>query len=157
MADIGARNAGMAGGLTAAEMTGDAFVTIALLMTVGIMWSVIMCIIFCKWYAKKLAGKPEKAETVDEAAPVQKKKKGFGDVMFIAMFIGLVSAYIGSYVGVFTSSGDYMPITVAVVAGAVMAICEYITKKLHQEWLESFSMALSMLVGMSAAVLLGLL
>ena len=52
---------------------------------------------------------------------------------------------------------DYMPITVAVVAGAVMAICEYITKKLHQEWLESFSMALSMLVGMSAAVLLGLL
>jgi CDP-diglyceride synthetase len=33
VADIGARNAGMAGGLTAAEMTGDAFVTIALLMT----------------------------------------------------------------------------------------------------------------------------
>ena len=77
--------------------------------------------------------------------------------MFIAMFIGLVSAYIGSYVGVFTSSGDYMPIAVAVVAGAVMALCEYITQKLHQEWLESFSMALSMLVGMSAAVLLGLL
>ena len=155
-ADVASRAAGMSG-LNAAELTGDTFVTIALLMTVGIMWSVIMCIIFCKWYAKKLAGKPEKTETVDEAAPVQKKKKGFGDVMFIAMFIGLVSAYIGSYVGVFTSSGDYMPITVAVVAGAVMAICEYITKKLHQEWLESFSMALSMLVGMSAAVLLGLL
>ena len=47
--------------------------------------------------------------------------------------------------------------TNATVAGVVMALCEYITKKLHQEWLESFSMALSMLVGMSAAVLLGLL
>ena len=114
-----------------------------------------MCIICCKWYAKKLAGKPAKEETAD--APAKPKRKGFGDVMFIAMFIGLVSAYIGSYMGVFTSSGDYMPITVAVVAGTVMALCEYVTKKLHQEWLESFSMALSMLVGMSAAVLLGLL
>lgn len=153
-ADVAARAAGMSG-LNIAELTGDTFVTIALLMTVGIMWSVIMCIIFCKWYATKLAGKPEKAE---DAAEVPKaKKKGFGDVMFIAMFIGLVSAYIGSYVGVFTSTGDYMPIAVAVVAGVVMAVCEYITKKLHQEWLESFSMALSMLVGMSAAVLLGLL
>lgn len=166
VADIGARAAGMAGGLSAAEMTGDAFVTIALLMTVGIMWSVILCIILCKWYTKKLAGKAEKkadaaegtAEPAkDGAVPAKPQKKGFGDVMFIAMFIGLVSAYIGSYVGVFTSSGDYMPITVAVVAGVVMAVCEYITKKLHQEWLESFSMALSMLVGMSAAVLLGLL
>ena len=152
-ADVASRAAGMSG-LNAAELTGDTFVTIALLMTVGIMWSVIMCIIFCKWYSKKLAGKPEKAA---EDVPAQKKKKGFGDVMFIAMFIGLVSAYIGSYVGVFTSGGDYMPITVAVVSGAVMALCEYITKKLQQEWLESFSMALSMLVGMSAAVLLGLL
>ena len=152
-ADVASRAAGMSG-LNAAELTGDTFVTIALLMTVGIMWSVIMCIIFCKWYSRKLAGKPEKAAA---DAPAKPKRKGFGDVMFIAMFIGLVSAYIGSYVGVFTSSGDYMPITVAVVAGAVMALCEYITKKLHQEWLESFSMALSMLVGMSAAVLLGLL
>ncbi len=152
-ADVASRAAGMSG-LNAAELTGDTFVTISLLMTVGIMWSVIMCIIFCKWYSKKLAGKTEKT---DADAPAKPKRKGFGDVMFIAMFIGLVSAYIGSYVGVFTSSGDYMPVTVAVVAGAVMALCEYITKKLHQEWLESFSMALSMLVGMSAAVLLGLL
>lgn len=156
VADIGARNAGMASGLSAAEMTGDAFVTIALLMTVGIMWSVILCILFCKWYTKKLAGKPEKAETVPAEA-AKPKKKGIGDVMFIAMFIGLVSAYIGSYVGVFTSTGDYMPIAVAVVAGVVMAVCEYLTKKLRWEWLESFSMALSMLVGMSAAIVMGLL
>ena len=154
-ADVASRAAGMSG-LNASELTGDTFVTIALLMTVGIMWSVIMCIIGCKWYAGKLAGKPENGGQAAEA-PAKPKRKGFGDVMFIAMFIGLVSAYIGSYVGVFTSTGDYMPITVAVVAGAVMALCEYITKKLHQEWLESFSMALSMLVGMSAAVLLGLL
>ena len=152
-ADVASRAAGMSG-LNAAELTGDTFVTIALLMTVGIMWSVIMCIVGCKWYAKKLAGKPEKAESAADA-PAKPKRKGFGDVMFIAMFIGLVSAYIGSYVGVFTSSGDFMPITVAVVAGVVMALCEYITKKLHQEWLESFSRALSMLVGMSTAVLLG--
>ena len=57
-ADVASRAAGMSG-LNAAELTGDTFVTIALLMTVGIMWSVIFCIIFCKFYTKKLAGKPE--------------------------------------------------------------------------------------------------
>ena len=155
VADVAARAVGMSG-LVASEMTFKAFCTIALLMTVGIMWSVVLCIIFCKWYTKKLAGRPEKAGSAADAS-AKPKKKGFGDVMFIAMFIGLVSAYIGSYMGVFTSTGDYLPIAVAVVAGLVMALCEYVTKKFRLEWLESFSMALSMLVGMSAAIVMGLL
>ena len=37
------------------------------------------------------------------------------------------------------------------------AAAQYLTKKLHWEWLESFSMALSMLVGMSAAIVMGIL
>ena len=76
-----------------------------------------------------------------------------------AMFIGLVSAYIGSYIGGFVSgngpltfSGDLTPIIVAAVSAAVMAVFTYFAEKKQMVWLESFSIAGSMLIGMLAAV-----
>lgn len=177
VADVAARNVGMTGGLGSAPMDPSTFVTIALLMTVGIIWSAVLCIFLCKWYSNKLNGKGKKnkailAETQAAAlpdeepstqtetevpTPTKPKKATFGNVMFVAMFIGLVSTYIGSYLGIFATTGDYMPIAVAIVSGLVMALCEYIVKKTNWVWLESFSMALSMLVGMSAAILFGVL
>ena len=80
-----------------------------------------------------------------------------------AMFIGLVSAYIGSYIGglvsgngLFTFSGDWMPLLVVAVSGLVMAGFVYLAEKKHQAWVESFSIAGSMLVGMAAAVVVSL-
>ena len=57
-----------------------------------------------------------------------KKKRSFGDVMFTAMFIGLVSTYIGSYLGTWTSTGDFLPLAVAFVAGLAMAVFEYFAR-----------------------------
>ena len=78
-----------------------------------------------------------------------------------AMFIGLVSAYIGSYIGSFVSGeefltfrGDLTPIIVAAVSALVMAGFTYLSEKKHMVWLESFSIAGSMLVGMLAAIFL---
>ena len=81
-------------------------------------------------------------------------KKGFGDYMFTAMFVGLVSAYIGSYLGEWTSAGNYMPLFVAAVSAAAMGLFEYLARKKGMTWLDNFSMAGSMLVGMAAAVAL---
>ena len=82
-------------------------------------------------------------------------RRSFGDVMFTAMFIGLVSTYIGSYLGTWTSTGDFLPLAVAFVAGLAMAVFEYFARVKKVTWLDNFSMACSMLVGMGAAVLLG--
>ena len=77
----------------------------------------------------------------------------------VAMFIGLLSAYIGSYIGgfvsgegLFTFKGDLTPIIVAVVSALVMAVFVYFSEKKHLVWLESFSIAGSMLVGMLVAI-----
>ena len=76
-----------------------------------------------------------------------------------AMFIGLVSAYLGSYIGgfvsgkgLFTFSGTLTPIIVAVVSALVMAVFTWLAKKKNMGWLENFSIAGSMLVGMIAAI-----
>ena len=60
-----------------------------------------------------------------EGAP---KKKGFGDVAFTAMFVGLVSTYIGSYLGTWTSTGDFLPLAVAFVAGAAMMVFDFLSR-----------------------------
>lgn len=80
-----------------------------------------------------------------------------------AMFIGLCSAYLGSYLGAFVStngifsfSGTYVPIVVAAVSGTVMALCLWLLKKPRMAWLDSFSVALSMLCGMASAVVCNL-
>ena len=89
-------------------------------------------------------------------------RQGFGDAAMIAMFIGLVSAYIGSYIGGFVSGngsfafkGSLVPIIVAAVSAAVMAVFTWLAEKKHLVWLESFSIAASMLIGMLAAILFG--
>ena len=147
VADIAARAAGMAGGLGSEPLTAKVFVTVGLVITAGILAGCLLCIFFLKTYMKRIrkaAGKKEKG------------KKGFGDYMFAAMFVGLVSAYIGSYLGEWTSMGNYMPLFVAAVAAAAMAVFEYFARRRKMSWLDNFSMAGSMLVGMAAAVLLGL-
>ncbi len=140
------------GSLNASAMTPEAFATIALLMSVCIMWGMVLSFFFNKSYLKKLGGKG--GET-----PSGEKKPGFGDSAMVAMFIGLVSAYIGSYIGGFVSgnglfsfSGDLTPIIVALVSALVMAGFLYLSEKKQMVWLESFSIACSMLIGMLAAV-----
>lgn len=151
VADAAAKQVGM-GTLSADKMTAGSFATIALLMSVCIMWGMVLSIFLNKKYTRKL--------TVRE----NKQGGGFGDVAMTAMFIGLVSAYMGSYIGGFVSgegrftfAGDWTPIAVALVSAAVMAVFVYLVEKRKKTWLESFSVAGSMIVGMAAAAVIGLL
>lgn len=145
VADIAARAAGMSGGLGSEALTAPVFLTIALVMTAGILAGCILCVFCLKAYMKKVRGAAQKQKS---------GKKGFGDYMFTAMFVGLVSAYIGSYLGEWTSAGNYMPLFVAAVSAAAMGLFEYLARKKGMTWLDNFSMAGSMLVGMAAAVAL---
>ncbi len=153
VAQAAAEQVGMSS-LSAAEMTPRAFTTIALLMSVCIIWGMLLSTLFSKRYLKKLGGSGSSGG--GGAA-------GFGDKAMTAMFIGLICAYVGSYIGgfvsgegLFTFSGDWTPLAVAGVSALTMAGCVYLSEKKGMAWLESFSIAGSMLVGMAAAVLLRL-
>lgn len=138
--------------LSASEMTVGAFSTIALLMSICIMWGMLLSVFFNKKYTSKLSGGNKK-----------KKGSGFADMAMTAMFIGLVSAYIGSYVGSFVSeaglfsfTGSWLPLVVVFVSGLSMAGFIWLEEKKKAAWVDSFSIAASMLLGMIAAVVIGL-
>lgn len=146
VAEIAAQSLGMSG-LRVDEMSIGAFVTIALVMTVGIVGGIVCCIFFLKKYLGKIQKAPKKEES---------GKPGFGAHATTAMFVGLCAAYIGSYIGkaVPREGSDFMPLFVAAAAAAVMAVFEYFIQKKGKAALENFSLAASMLVAMAAAVLL---
>ena len=149
VADIAAKAYGLLG-LRVDQMSMEAFITIALVMTAGILGGLFCSIFFLKKYLNKLSAKPKKAESGE-------KKPSFGDHATTAMFVGLCAAFIGAYVGqLFPSAGeelfDIMPFFTAVVAAIVMAVFEYLIQKKKMSSLENFSLAASMLVAMAAAV-----
>ena len=119
--------------LSAAEMTPQAFSTIALLMSICIIWGMTLSIFLNKKYTQKLTSNKKSG------------KPGFGDMAMTAMFIGLVS------------TGDYIPLVVMAVSALVMAGFVYLIEKKGKAWVDSFSIAGSMIIGMTAAVLVGLL
>lgn len=145
VAEIAATGVGLTG-LKVSEMTVSAYTTIVLVMTAGILSGVLCSIFGLKGYLNKISSKPKKEG--------EKGKPGFGSYATIAMFIGLCSAYIGSYIGTFTSSGNYLPLVVALVSAAAMSIFQYFTVKKKKAWLENFDVAASMIVGMAAAVII---
>ena len=145
VAEIAAQSAGLSG-LRLAELSKEAFLTIAMVMTVGILGGILCCIFFLKGYMKKLKGKPKKEST---------GKPGFGAHATTALFVGLCATFVGSYVGRAVHA-DWLPLAVALIAGAVMGVFEYFIRKKGKVVLENFSLAASMLLAMAAAVVLGL-
>ena len=151
VADIAAKSIGLSG-LNVDEMTLQAFTTIALLMSVGIIWGVIITAFFGKSYSKKLQKK---------SSPAKSGGRNFGDMAMTAMFIGLITAYAGSYIaeliqvqdGALTYTGKYLPLVTFIFSALAMGVFTYFAEKKKMVWLENFSMAGSMLVGMTVAVL----
>jgi hypothetical protein len=151
VATAAAEQAGL-GGLSASTMTARGFVTICLLMSLCIMWGMVFSTLFNKRYLKRLGSGGAKSAGAS----------GFGDRAMTAMFIGLICAYLGSYIGGFVSSegrfsfrGSWLPLAVVLTASLAMAGFVWLAEKKKLAWVESFSIAGSMLLAMACAVLLG--
>ena len=152
VAEIAAQSIGLSG-LRLNELSIEAFVTIALVMTAGILGGLFFTIFFGKAYLKKIQKAPKKEENSEN------KKPGFGAHATTAMFIGLCGTFIGAYVGkaIPREGSDIMPLLVALMAAAAMAVFEFFIQKKGKAVLENFSLAASMLIAMAGAVLIGLL
>lgn len=153
VADIAARGAGM-NGLNASELTLEAFTSIAFVMTVGIIWGMVLMLTLGKTYCNRITRSNKKT----------KGDRSFADVAMTAMFVGLISAYLGSYIaqmvqvkgGGLVFTGNILPLVTAGFSALAMAGMNYLAVKKKQGWVENFSIAGSMLIGMTAAVLCGM-
>ena len=159
------------------NLTSTQFVTITTVMTLGILSGPIYCLLGFKTYDKKILARARdnneeqkeeiKEETKNEvAAP----KKSLGDVIFNAVFIAMISAFIVweslkpfvkadkiAEEDAYLKDKPYIPLIVVIVTFGAMALFDLLEKKLNWKWLSNFSLGLSMIIGMAASVVLALL
>lgn len=148
----------------------EIFVTVAFVMTLGIIVGPLFCLFGFEWYDNKVLSKTrtEKVDdekpAVSETAEPQKPKKDFGSMLFNAVFIAMVSVFLAddiamlvypeepSDLGVYVPT-SYVPTIVIGVTFLAMFVFDVLEKKYKQKWLASFSLGLSMLIGMAAAAI----
>ena len=163
-----AANSAYEGIKSLSELTDVQFVTIAFVMTLGILSGPLYCLFGFKAYDKKILSKAKANEDetnneVVETTEVKEekpKKKGFGDVLFNAVFIAMICSFLAVDVAkVFDKEQgaikNYVPVVVILTTFLSMFILDILQKKLKWKWLASFDLGLSMLIGMTVAVIIG--
>ena len=143
---VAAGNALEAAGLSAGTTITDPsiFVTVAWVMTVGIAAGLILV----PFLTKKLQS---------GMAKVGMKDKKWGEIFNNAMFLGMISAFLGYVfcdVGL-VAQGDtsgLIPVCVMVVSAVVMAVCGTIATKTKIRWLTDYALPMSLIVGMASAI-----
>ena len=142
-----AANALSAMGLEWAEitsLTATQYVTVAAVMTMGIMVGI--------WLVP-LVGK----RVIGGMISLEKRDKKWGEIFSAALFLGMISAFLGYVFDDFTSvfHGDtsgLIPPLVMLCSALTMGICALAMKKLHWRWMNDYALPISLLVGMLSAI-----
>jgi len=147
---------------TLATMTPQMFVTIATVMTLGILSGPVYCLFGFKAYDKKVLSKAKVNDEIEVVeTETKKEKKSFGPILFDAVFIAMISSFLAVDIAKLFDSektapiDTYVPAVVIIVTFISMALFDLLEKKFKLKWLSSFSLGLSMIIGMAAAVILG--
>ena len=140
------------------NMTASAYITITIVMTVSIMVGI--------WLVPLLAKKIQSG-----LVSFEKKDKKWSDILQNALFIGMISAFVG-YVfcdlsrlwlatdgiyttadgEIFSATSGLIPVLVMLVAAVVMALCGLLMKLLKWKWLNDYALPISMVLGMLSAI-----
>ena len=134
--------AGMGAGTTVTDPA--IFITIAWVMTVGISAGLILV----PFVTKKLQSGLSK---------VGMKDQKWGAIFNNAMFLGMISAFLGYVfcdVGLIVKgdTSGLIPVCVMAVSAVVMAICGLIATKAKIRWLTDYALPLSLIIGMASAI-----
>ena len=120
------------------------YITIAWVMTIGIAAGLILV----PFVTKKIQGGLTK---------IGMKDKKWGEIFNNAMFLGMISAFLGYVfcdVGL-VFKGDtsgLIPVCVMVTSAVVMAICGTIATKCKIRWLTDYALPMSLIAGMASAI-----
>lgn len=120
------------------------YVTVLWVMTIGISISMLLI----PFLTKKIQG---------GISNIGMKDKKWGDILSNAMFLGMVSAFLG-YVFCDVSlvfdgiTKGLIPVCVMLTSAVVMAICGILAKKCNLRWMNDYALPISLVAGMISAI-----
>ncbi len=134
--------AGQSAGTTIVDPS--VFISVSWVMTIGIAAGLV----FVPFVTKKLQSGLSK---------IGMKDKKWGEIFNNAMFLGMISAFLGYVfcdVGLLVKgdTSGLIPVCVMAVSAVVMAICGLIATKAKIRWLTDYALPMSLVVGMASAI-----
>ncbi|MEE1195365.1 MAG: DUF5058 family protein [Lachnospiraceae bacterium] len=131
-------------GISLSETVTDpkVYSAIAWVMTLGIFPGLIWVPLFIK----KIQGGLMK---------IKSKDSKWGDILMTAMFLGMISAFLGMvFSDIRSGLTGWIPIFVLLFSAALMGICGLLIKKCNMKWLENYALPISMLGAMVFAAVI---
>ena len=122
----------------------SAYVTVLWVMTLGIIIGLLLVPLCTKRIQKGLK-------------KMEKKDSRWGEIFNNAMFLGMISAFLG-YVFCDVStifSGSFaglIPVCVMVISALLMVACGLLAKKLRVHWITDYALPISLIGGMASAI-----
>jgi len=110
-------------------------------MTLGILSGLIVIVTL---FLKKIQG---------GIKTLQKHDKKWGEIFITAIFMGMISAFLGMiFSNVTTGLKGWIHIFVMMTSSIIMLICGYFIKVLNIKWIEDYALPISMLGSMALSI-----
>ena len=149
---IAASNAVSAMGLELGRidsLTAQQYVNIALVMTISIMVGI--------WLVPAISKK-----LLNGMSTLENRDKKWADIFQNAMFIGMISAFLGyvfcdfsrlwNPVEGYSATSGLIPVCVMAVSAIIMVICGTLMKKPKFAWMGDYALPISLVLGMASAI-----
>lgn len=127
-----------------ANLNAQQFVTIVLVMTISIMVGIWLVPVLCKKMKNGLVS-------------MKNKDAKWLDIFQSAMFIGMISAFVGfvfcDFSGVFKGeTAGLIPVLVMLVSAVTMLIAGALMKITKARWINDYALPISLIAGMASAI-----
>ena len=144
---IAASNALSAMGLTfgqVKDMTAQQYITVTWVMTISIMVGI--------WLVPVIGKKLQNG-----MISMENRDKKWGEIFSNAMFIGMISAFVGyvfcDFGTVFSgNTAGLIPPLVMAVSALVMLLCGLAVKFIKKSWISDYALPISLILGMASAI-----
>ncbi len=139
-----AENAAKAAGTSLSEsataITGEQFLNISIVMTLGIIVGLVLVPILCK----RIQGGMVK---------MRNKDKKWGEIVTTALFMGMISAFMGLiFTDISAGLRGWIPVFVMLVSAVCMALFGILIKVTKWGWINDYALPICMLIGMASAI-----
>ena len=126
------------------SLTAQQFVTVASVMTMGIMVGIWLVPLVCR-------------KLQNGMITLENRDKKWSDIFQASLFMGMISAFLGyvfcDFSGVFHGElKGLIPVLVMLVSAAMMGVCGLALKKLNWRWMNDYALPISLLTGMVSAI-----
>ena len=118
----------------------EVFAAIAWVMTIGIIPGLIEIPVLCK-------------SIQNGVTRLKTKDQKWGDIFMSALFLGMISAFLGRvFSGVTSGLKGWIPVFVMIASALIMGVCGLLFNKTKKKWIEDYALPISMLGGMALSI-----